>query len=398
MDNFEYNDYSNYSNQGFEGVYSQSWREKGNDDSVWQKLNELKKDLVRFLRKHPDQFEFQKNCTFAIRERVLWLLNLFMNSKKPIGILTRSKWGNVLLDEKLGVRLKEDIEIYNLIGKEKRGRMLALLCRIFVNINSNDFATKRELYYRDKKIYEKQANCDSSIEDLCCITHYSRKELHILSCPKGSIYGRIEYKLDNITYNCMDYKYGLTISPDMNEMQEIKTDARFILVIEKDATFQHLLTRRVVDKFPAILITGKGFPDAETRRCVKFLSTKLKIPVLGLVDCNPWGLEIFCIYRFGSLAMAHDAMHCTVMPSKWLGLLPTDLVKFNISIDQTEELNERDLAKINSLKRRPYITQNKALLDELEFMLKNNRKAELQALVNVVETYLPIKIKEGSWK
>jgi meiotic recombination protein SPO11 len=33
---------------------------------------------------------------------------------------------------------------------------------------------------------------------------------------------------------------------------------------------------------------------------VKQLSRKLNIPILALVDANPFGIEIMCVYRFGS--------------------------------------------------------------------------------------------------
>lgn len=33
---------------------------------------------------------------------------------------------------------------------------------------------------------------------------------------------------------------------------------------------------------------------------MKQLSCKLNIPILVLVDANPFGIEIMCVYRFGS--------------------------------------------------------------------------------------------------
>lgn len=45
---------------------------------------------------------------------------------------------------------------------------------------------------------------------------------------------------------------------------------------------------------------GKGYPDINTRLFVKQLSCKLKIQILALVDANPFGIEIMCVYRYGS--------------------------------------------------------------------------------------------------
>jgi meiotic recombination protein SPO11 len=48
-------------------------------------------------------------------------------------------------------------------------------------------------------------------------------------------------------------------------------------------------------------IQGKGFPDVATRVLVRLLWKFLGVPVLALVDADPHGIEIMCVYRFGSL-------------------------------------------------------------------------------------------------
>lgn len=53
------------------------------------------------------------------------------------------------------------------------------------------------------------------------------------------------------------------------------------------------------------IFQGKGFPDINTRLFVKQLSCKLNIPMLALVDANPFGIEIMCVYRFGSNVRHH---------------------------------------------------------------------------------------------
>lgn len=50
-----------------------------------------------------------------------------------------------------------------------------------------------------------------------------------------------------------------------------------------------------------VVITGKGFPDFTTRKFVKICAESLSIPVLALTDCDPWGIEIVCVYKYGSL-------------------------------------------------------------------------------------------------
>ena len=96
---------------------------------------------------------------------------------------------------------------------------------------------------------------------------------------------------------------GFVIPHDLTGIEKVESDAKFILVVEKDATFQHFINSRLIEKLPVIMITGKGFPDSNTREILKFMIEKLLIPALVLVDCDPFGIEILCIYRYGSLVI-----------------------------------------------------------------------------------------------
>ncbi|KAJ0605278.1 putative DNA topoisomerase (ATP-hydrolyzing) [Helianthus annuus] len=60
---------------------------------------------------------------------------------------------------------------------------------------------------------------------------------------------------------------GYAISGDLNLLEKLtmKTDARYIFVIEKHAIFQRLAEDRVFNQIPCILITAKGYPDLATR-------------------------------------------------------------------------------------------------------------------------------------
>lgn len=45
---------------------------------------------------------------------------------------------------------------------------------------------------------------------------------------------------------------------------------------------------------------GKGYPDVNTRRFLRRLWDELQLPPLALVDADPHGISIHCVYRFGS--------------------------------------------------------------------------------------------------
>ena len=85
-----------------------------------------------------------------------------------------------------------------------------------------------------------------------------------------------------------------TTSPPLFRIQT--EAAQFILVVEKEGIYNRLSEDRFFDKYPCILVTGKGFPDFSTRALVQTLHHALQLPVYGLVDCNPFGVQILNTY------------------------------------------------------------------------------------------------------
>ena len=69
------------------------------------------------------------------------------------------------------------------------------------------------------------------------------------------------------------------------------------------------------------MVTGKGVPDLSTRQLVHRLSTEGGLPAAALVDCDPFGIEIMFVYKYGSLAMAWSAEWTAVPSLEWIGLL-----------------------------------------------------------------------------
>ena len=55
------------------------------------------------------------------------------------------------------------------------------------------------------------------------------------------------------------------------------------------------------------------------------MKTDLRIPVLGLVDSDPYGLKILSVYMSGSKNMSYDSSNLTTPDIKWLGVRPSDL-------------------------------------------------------------------------
>ena len=75
---------------------------------------------------------------------------------------------------------------------------------------------------------------------------------------------------------------------------------------------------------------AKGQPDVGTRLFLKKVSEELDIPVLALMDSDPYGLKILSVYTSGSHNMAYDSLNLTTPNIHWLGVRPSDMDKYGI--------------------------------------------------------------------
>ena len=195
---------------------------------------------------------------------------------------------------------------------------------------------------------------------------------------------------------------GDSIPQDVMEIKKIYTEVQFVHVVEKDTVLQKLLEEGVMtgDLPNFIMITGKGVPDLATRQLVYKLNTDLQLPVFLLTDCDPYGVEIALVYKFGSLAMTWAPERLAVPSSILLGLLPSDIAKIGLPDSSMKQMSGDDFSKLQDLHCRPYIRDFcPFLLEELEVLWRLGRKAEIQQLSEEQEPgylahgYLPSKIK-----
>ncbi|XP_052037548.1 meiotic recombination protein SPO11 isoform X3 [Apodemus sylvaticus] len=283
---------------------------------------------------------------------------------------------------------------------KKFALILKILSMIYKLIQSNTYATKRDIYYTDSQLFGNQAAVDSIIDDISCMLKVPRRSLHVLSTSKGLIAGNLRYmEEDGTRVQCADSATATAVPTNIQGMQ----NAKFLLIVEKDATFQRLLDDNFCSRMsPCIMVTGKGIPDLNTRLLVKKLWDTFQIPVFTLVDADPYGIEIMCIYKYGSMSMSFDAHNLTIPTIRWLGLLPSDVKRLNIPKDRLIPLTRHDQLKLDSLLRRPYITYQPFWKKEMEMMADSKMKAEIQALTflssgYLSRVYLPNKLRFGGW-
>lgn len=304
----------------------------------------------------------------------------------------------IVLGEKKGTRSFLNV---------KEARKSAITTRVMQLIHSvlmkNIHITKRDLFYTDVKLFVDQAESDGVLDDVATMVGCTRSNLHVVASDKGLVVGRITFVEDGDFIDCTKMGVGgKAIPPYIDKITNITSDAEFILLVEKEAAYMRMAEDRFYNKYPCIVITAKGQPDVATRMFLSRLHSELHLPVLGLVDSDPYGLKILSVYMSGSKNMSYDSASLTTPDIKWLGLRPSDLDKFDLPEQCRLDMTESDIKTGKELLKEEFIIKNKEWMKELEIMVKTKKKAEIQALSSfgfqyVTEVYLPKKLREGDW-
>ncbi|CAI5648011.1 meiotic recombination protein SPO11 isoform X2 [Oreochromis niloticus] len=345
-----------------------------------------------------------------IESIILEIVTSLSKAEAPVLALpNRSSWANVSFDSAIGLQMSSRQSVTTIRSDcpssvTKFAQILKILSVIYRLVQSNSYATKRDIYYNNTKLFGSQKAVDSIVDDISCMLKVPRRSLHVLATSKGLISGDLCYmEEDGTRIDCNSSSTAVSVSSNISGIKNIVSSAKFVMIIEKDATFQRLLDDDFCTKLsPCIIITGKGVPDVNSRLMVKRLWDELHIPIFALVDADPHGIEIMCIYKYGSVAMSFEAHSLTVPSVMWLGLLPSDLQRLRVPKDALIPLTKRDESKLCSLLERPYLTSQPEWEKEMKLMQQNKVKAEIQSLTAIApdfltQIYLPNKLRYGGW-
>ncbi|KNZ45066.1 uncharacterized protein VP01_851g4 [Puccinia sorghi] len=222
-----------------------------------------------------------------------------------------------------------------------------------------------DAFYRDVNLYKTQrARCCSIrvfylfikqlVDDLAATLNLTREKLHIVrgnysykySClcllirslcqiasPRGVLQGDLE--LVTVADQLVSGHGPPVHIPPPCSIKDLRPghDAQFVLIVEKEAIF-HLLVDMDFTHDPclghSILICeqGMGYPDVATRRLACQLSeyqeiNQRRLPILMLTDCDPHGLGIATVYKFGSRSMSFHPGLCAER-AEWIGVHSSD--------------------------------------------------------------------------
>ncbi|GJE94903.1 DNA topoisomerase IV alpha subunit [Phanerochaete sordida] len=247
--------------------------------------------------------------------------------------------------------------------------------------------TKRDMYYKDVPLFGSQAVINKLVDDIAATLGVRRADLNVRASSKGLVSGK------GLTIYIHNTDEPVTINPAENtliplseeiERFEVDDDLSWVLVIEKEAVYQTICRLNLAEHpdlpGPGLLITGKGYPDLATRQLVSTLSENLphSVPIIALVDCDPYGLDIMSVYKYGSASMTHENESLVAPRVTWGGLRSSDISTLGLTRDAMILLTKHDHKKALSILRRDNLPRK--WKKELQHMLHSHRKAEIEIL------------------
>ena len=329
------------------------------------------------------------------------------NTGRPFIQLPARTSSNIIWDEEndlllLGEQIVEK-QFHSLTSVADLTRLMRVLEIVNELLFKDIHATKREIFYTDVKLFTEQKNSDKSIEDVAAMLYTTRNSTHIVASAKGMCVGRLRIRDRNDIIDLEGLgSGGWMISPMLDNIEIIESDAEFILVVEKDAAMIRLAEDRFWKKYPCIILTAKGAADIATRMFLKRLSKELNLPVFSLVDSDPYGHYIHSVYLRGSKRLSYESPFLATPNIKLLGVLTRDLDKYKIPEEVRLPMKPMDVKRTKELLKEDFVKKNKQWELDLSLALKLKKKAEIQALSQhgfefLTNTYLPEKLTTGDW-
>jgi DNA topoisomerase VI subunit A len=271
----------------------------------------------------------------------------------------------------------------------------------------------RGLYYLLKHTIEgtkeetfgDQAECDPVIEDCEVLLNSLREELHLYAQKRGEMVGEITLNDSGDEIDCAHMGsggYGVPSIVEPSVIQFKKCNAKFILHVEKDTVWQRFNEDKFWRKHQCILTHGSGQPPRGVRRMLHRMHDELKLPIICLLDNDPWGYYIYSVIKQGSINLAYESQRMAIPDAKFLGLRSKDFEACKLSDSVKIALNDTDRKRAHQILAYPWFAHKKPWEKEIHKLLDNGFKLEVEALISkdisyVTEHYTPQRIEEQDW-
>ncbi|MFA5077491.1 MAG: DNA topoisomerase IV subunit A [Candidatus Micrarchaeia archaeon] len=324
---------------------------------------------------------------------------------------------NIVYDEGmkfLRIGEKREERRFVSVGQAKKFMQTIAIANKAKKFISEDLHTSiRGLYYQlkftlgediDEELFSEQSESNELIEDLEVALSVKREDFNLTTDRKGVVAGRLKIR-DNFAgeETLIDGtkmgRSGWMVPSDVdNGMELVDVDAKYVLVVEKDALWQRLNEDQFWRKENCIIITPKGQASRGTRRLIRKLADK-GLPVYAFTDCDAWGWYIYWTIKTGSMNLAYLGRNFAIPEMRFIGVTMKDIEDYAFLQKLTINAKEVDLKRAEEMLSYPWISTHKRWVEELKRVLKTKKKLEQDALqgqkLTFVGDYVRKKIGEG---
>ena len=255
--------------------------------------------------------------------------------------------------------------------------------------------------------FDEQNECDTIIEDIEVLLSSLREELHLYADKRGEMVGNIILNDSGDEIDCSrmgsgGYAIPSIVEPEVIKFDPQKCDAKFVLHVEKGTVWQRFNEDKFWRKHNCILTHGAGQPPRGVRRMLYRLHNELKLPIYCVLDNDPWGYYIYSVLKQGSINLAFESQRMAIPDVRYIGLRSKDFERCSLSPSVQIALNENDRKRAKQIAQYPWFVKKRDWQREIEKMLKNDFKLEVEALISkdisyVTEEYVPARLKDKDW-
>ncbi|MBQ9371678.1 MAG: DNA topoisomerase IV subunit A [Thermoguttaceae bacterium] len=267
------------------------------------------------------------------------------------------------------------------------------------------YMLKHDIKPTKEPTFHDQGECDPVIEDCEVLLEALREELHLFADKRGDMVGNITIVDSGDEIDCSKmgsggYAIPSIVEPSVIQFKECKAD--FVLHVEKNTVWQRFNEDKFWKKHNCILTHGNGQPPRGVRRLLNRLHNELRLPIYCLLDNDPWGYYIYSVVKQGSINLAYESERMATPDAKFIGLRSRDFERCGLSEGVKISLNDVDRRRAKQIAEYPWFVHKKDWQREIDTMLKNGFKLEVEALVSrsisyMTEEYVPRLLREGDF-
>ncbi len=265
------------------------------------------------------------------------------------------------------------------------------------------YMLKHDIKPTKEPTFHDQGECDPIIEDCEVLLDSLREELHLFADKRGDMVGNLTILDNGDEIDCSRMGSGGYAIPSIvepNVIQFKKCTAKFVLHVEKNTVWQRFNEDKFWKKHNCILMHGAGQPPRGVRRLLNRIHNELHLPIYCLLDNDPWGYYIYSVIKQGSINLAYESKRMAIPDALFIGVRSRDFERCKLSDSVKISLNDTDKKRAKQIMEYPWFAKKKEWQKEIEMMLKNGFKLEVEALISrsisyMSEEYVPNILKEG---